>query len=96
MLRSSFTLASATKYRITAMSPKVLKPRKAKAPPMETPQPEYCFEDGLRKVTPYYQTYLAHAKGRWISRTVPDVFASEMPRRCTKNMIVIHRLSTSA
>jgi len=78
------------------MSPKVLKPRKAKAPPMETPQPEYCFEDGLRKVTPYYQTYLAHAKGRWISRTVPDVFASEMPRRCTKNMIVIHRLSTSA
>jgi len=45
------------------MSPKVFKPRKAKAPPMETPQPEYYFEDGLRKVKPYYQTYLAHGKG---------------------------------
>ncbi|KAK3813299.1 MAG: pseudouridine synthase [Benniella sp.] len=70
------------------MSPKVLKPRKAKAPPMETPQPEFYFEDGLRKVKPYYQTYLAHAKGRWINRTVPDVFASEMPRRCNKIMII--------
>lgn len=92
MLRSAFTIvASATgKTRIVAMSPKVLKPRKGKAPLTETPTPEYYFENGLRKVNPYYQTYLAHAKKRWIDRTVPDIFASEMPRRCTRNMIVIH------
>ncbi|KAG0366570.1 RNA pseudouridylate synthase domain containing protein 2 [Gamsiella multidivaricata] len=70
------------------MSPKVLKPRRGKAPPVEFSQPEYYFEDGLRKVRPYTQTYLAHAKQRWVSRTVPEVFASEMPRRCTENMII--------
>jgi len=61
------------------MSPKVFKPRKAKAPPIETPQPECYFEDGLRKVKLYYQTYLAHAKDA--GSTVPDIFASETPTR---------------
>ncbi|KAG9323197.1 hypothetical protein KVV02_002986 [Mortierella alpina] len=54
----------------------------------EAPKPVYLFENGLRKVKPYHQTYLAHVKQRWIGRTVPDVFASEMPRRCTGDMIV--------
>ncbi|KAF8932064.1 RNA pseudouridylate synthase domain containing protein 2 [Dissophora ornata] len=70
------------------MSPKVLRARKGRAEPIETPVPEYFFEGGLRKVKPYRQTYLAHVKQRWVNRTVPDVFASEMPRRCTKNMII--------
>ncbi|KAF9187720.1 RNA pseudouridylate synthase domain containing protein 2 [Haplosporangium sp. Z 767] len=72
------------------MSPKVVRLRKgrAAAPPLETPTPEYYFEDGLRKVKPYRQTYLAHVKQRWIKRTVPEVFASEMPRRCTESMIM--------
>ncbi|KAG0241039.1 pseudouridine synthase [Mortierella sp. GBAus27b] len=70
------------------MCPKVVKPRKGKAPLPEMPQPEYYFEHGLRKVKPYRQTFLAHVKKRWINRTVPDVFASEMPRRCTTDMII--------
>ncbi|KAF9437100.1 hypothetical protein BGZ76_001973 [Entomortierella beljakovae] len=70
------------------MSPKIVKPRNVKSFPVENPKPEYYFENGLRKVKPYYQTYFAHTKQRWIKRTVPDVFASEMPRRCTKDMII--------
>ncbi|KAG0006738.1 RNA pseudouridylate synthase domain containing protein 2 [Modicella reniformis] len=88
MLRPAITHLASTGEAITAMSPKVLKPlRKGKAL-METPRPEYYFENGLRKVKPYCQTYLAHVKNRWINRTVSDVFASEMPRRCTRNMII--------
>ncbi|KAI8601627.1 pseudouridine synthase [Dissophora ornata] len=74
--------------QLATMSPKVLRARKGRAEPIETPVPEYFFEGGLRKVKPYRQTYLAHVKQRWVNRTVPDVFASEMPRRCTKNMII--------
>ncbi|KAG0022754.1 RNA pseudouridylate synthase domain containing protein 2 [Entomortierella chlamydospora] len=78
------------------MSPKVATPRRGRAPPIEMPRPEYYFEDGLRKVKPYNQTYLAHVKQRWVNRTVPKVFASEMPRRCTETMIVGIRGSIDA
>ncbi|KAF9917999.1 RNA pseudouridylate synthase domain containing protein 2 [Lobosporangium transversale] len=70
------------------MSPKVLRLPKRKPLPVEAIKPEYYFEDGLRKIKPYQQTYLAHVKLRWHNRTVPEVFASEMPRRCTNNMII--------
>ncbi|KAF8978862.1 RNA pseudouridylate synthase domain containing protein 2 [Entomortierella lignicola] len=70
------------------MSPKALLPRRGKAPPIELARPEYYFENGLRKVKPYHQTYLAHVKQRWVNRTVPKVFASEMPRRCSESMII--------
>ncbi|KAG0297318.1 RNA pseudouridylate synthase domain containing protein 2 [Dissophora globulifera] len=73
------------------MSPKVVHPRRGKVPlppPIEMPDPEYCFKDGLRSVKPYCQSYLAHVKQRWVNRTVPQVFASEMPRRCTETMII--------
>ncbi|KAF9116995.1 RNA pseudouridylate synthase domain containing protein 2 [Mortierella sp. AM989] len=92
MLRASLNAhahAAIRAHAFTAtMSPKVLKPRKGKAPAVEYPRPEYYFEDGLRKVKPYNQTYLAHVKQRWVGRTVPKVFASEMPRRCTESMII--------
>ncbi|KAF9537438.1 hypothetical protein EC957_008280 [Mortierella hygrophila] len=68
--------------------PKVAKPRKGKTTVIETPRPEFIFEGGLRKVLPYKQTYLAQVKQRWVNRTVPEIFASEMPRRCTQSMIV--------
>lgn len=68
--------------------PKVVKPRKGKLVVIETPRPELKFEAGLCKVLPYKQTYLAQVKQRWVNRTVPEVFASEMPRRCTQSMIV--------
>lgn len=70
--------------------PKVVKPRSGKVPAafIDIPKAEYYFEDGLRKVRAYNQTFYANVKQRWINRTVPEVFASEMPRRCTKAMIV--------
>ncbi|XP_055346579.1 uncharacterized protein LOC129594057 [Paramacrobiotus metropolitanus] len=37
----------------------------------------YYFENGLRKVAPYYFTFTAHAKERWFGRTLGDVFATE-------------------
>ncbi|KAG0349555.1 RNA pseudouridylate synthase domain containing protein 2 [Podila humilis] len=95
MLRPAISLTA------RAMSPKVFK--MAKVPdganiklrhgkrlpaPIEMHPPEYVFEGGLRKVKPFRQTYLAHVKQRWINRTVPQVFAAEMPRRCTENMII--------
>ena len=37
----------------------------------------YVFENGLRKVRPYYLQFNTHPKPRWIGRTVVDVFSSE-------------------
>ncbi|KAH8551596.1 hypothetical protein BGW37DRAFT_513344 [Umbelopsis sp. PMI_123] len=38
---------------------------------------EYYFEKGLRKVRPYYYKYQAFAKGRWMGRSILDVFSTE-------------------
>ncbi|CAH1233487.1 RPUSD2 [Branchiostoma lanceolatum] len=35
------------------------------------------IENGLRKVQPYFFTFEAFAKGRWLGRTVMDIFSSE-------------------
>ncbi|XP_078699317.1 pseudouridylate synthase RPUSD2-like [Branchiostoma floridae x Branchiostoma belcheri] len=35
------------------------------------------IENGLRKVRPYFFTFEAFAKGRWLGRTVMDIFSSE-------------------
>src|SRR5690349_12934749 len=92
MLRSSFVAfasrTSPSSHILTTAMPKVVKPRKGKTAIIETPRPEFIFEGGLRKVLPYKQTYLAQVKQRWVNRTVPEIFASEMPRRCTQSMIV--------
>ncbi|KAJ1921810.1 DRAP deaminase [Tieghemiomyces parasiticus] len=60
------------------------KPRRRKASadqipeePPEVPPPVYYFEHGLRKVEPYYYTYTTYAKGRWLGRTLLDVFRTE-------------------
>lgn len=37
----------------------------------------YYFDNGLRKVYPYYFTYTTYAKGRWVGKTLLDVFANE-------------------
>ena len=37
----------------------------------------YYFENGLRKVHPYYFTFTTHAKGRWVGKKIYDVFAKE-------------------
>ncbi|XP_041375381.1 RNA pseudouridylate synthase domain-containing protein 2-like [Gigantopelta aegis] len=38
---------------------------------------EYYFENGLRKVYPYYYTFTTYAKFRWQNRTILDVLATE-------------------
>lgn len=40
--------------------------------------PIYYFENGLRKVKPYYFTYKTHVKSRWIGKTVYEVFTTEL------------------
>eukprot|EP00088_Acartia_fossae_P033673 TRINITY_DN3449_c0_g1_i4.p1 TRINITY_DN3449_c0_g1~~TRINITY_DN3449_c0_g1_i4.p1 ORF type:complete len:635 (+),score=125.16 TRINITY_DN3449_c0_g1_i4:124-2028(+) len=35
------------------------------------------FEPAYRKVRPYYFTFVAHAKGRWVGRSLWDVFSKE-------------------
>lgn len=37
----------------------------------------YYFEDGLRKVYPYYFDFKTYCKGRWIGKTLMEVFSSE-------------------
>ncbi|KAI9303330.1 pseudouridine synthase [Cunninghamella echinulata] len=41
----------------------------------------YYFENGLRKVKPYYFNYQAYAKGRWLGKTILDVFTTEFRDR---------------
>lgn len=38
----------------------------------------YYFENGLRKVNPYYFTYITNVKSRWIGKTVYDIFTEEL------------------
>ncbi|PJF17630.1 Pseudouridine synthase [Paramicrosporidium saccamoebae] len=47
----------------------------------EEVKPEYWFENGLRKVKPYYFEYQTYAKERWLGRTVLDVFLKEFRDR---------------
>lgn len=37
----------------------------------------YYFEAGLRKVHPYYFDFKTYCKGRWIGKTLLEVFSSE-------------------
>lgn len=51
-------------------------------PPVGDPWPRpYYFEDGLRKVHPYFWTYNTFCKERWRNRTVIDIFESEFRDR---------------
>ncbi|KAJ2773220.1 DRAP deaminase [Coemansia nantahalensis] len=43
----------------------------------------YYEEGGLQRVRPYFHKYAAHAKGRWVGRTVFDVFSREFRDRST-------------
>lgn len=44
-------------------------------------KPEYYFENGLRKVRPYYFEYQTYAKERWLGRSILDVFLKEFRDR---------------
>lgn len=45
------------------------------------PEPLYYFEDGLRKIPPYYYTYNTYCKERWRGRTLLDIFVKEFRDR---------------
>ncbi|KAI5807081.1 DRAP deaminase [Geopyxis carbonaria] len=47
----------------------------------QPPDPLYYFEDGLRKVHPYYYTYNTFCKERWRDRKLVDVFLEEFRDR---------------
>ncbi|XP_069773350.1 pseudouridylate synthase RPUSD2 [Narcine bancroftii] len=38
---------------------------------------EYYFEHGLRKVVPYYFDFQTYCKGRWVGKTLHQVFSTE-------------------
>lgn len=42
---------------------------------------EYIFQDGLRKVSPYYFMYNTFAKGRWLNKSILSVFQKEFQDR---------------
>ena len=44
------------------------------------PRP-YYFEDGLRRVAPYFYTYNTFCKARWQGREILDVFVEEFRDR---------------
>jgi tRNA pseudouridine synthase 9 len=43
--------------------------------------PEYILDGDLRRVSPYPYTYKTYAKGRWLSRTLFDLFCTEFRDR---------------
>lgn len=62
------------------------KPKKAKPDTVSTRpgfseerfnETSYYFENGLRKVYPYYFTFTTYTKGRWVGRTLLEVFGKE-------------------
>lgn len=44
----------------------------------------YYFEGGLRKVRPYYFDFKSYCKGRWIGKSLFDVFKSEFRAESTE------------
>ncbi|KAJ2550667.1 DRAP deaminase [Coemansia sp. RSA 1933] len=41
----------------------------------------YFEEDGLQKIYPYYHKYATHAKGRWVGRSLFEIFSQEFRDR---------------
>ena len=56
-------------------------------------QTEYYFENGLRKVYPYYFGWNTTAKERWFGRTLLDIYTSEFSR-ATVNQSIEHLIET--
>ncbi|ODV95133.1 hypothetical protein PACTADRAFT_2843 [Pachysolen tannophilus NRRL Y-2460] len=42
-----------------------------------TPKPKYFFENGLRKIEPYYHLNKTFVKGRWVNKTLLEIFKAE-------------------
>ncbi|KAJ3030878.1 RNA pseudouridylate synthase domain containing protein 2, partial [Rhizophlyctis rosea] len=58
----------------------------------------YYFEDGLRKVFPYFFKFQTFAKGRWLNRTIYEVFSSEFqdkPKEYYKQAIEVGAITVN-
>ncbi|KAJ2396884.1 DRAP deaminase, partial [Coemansia sp. RSA 2559] len=43
----------------------------------------YYVKDGLQQIHPYYHKYATHAKGRWVGRSIFEIFSQEFRDRST-------------
>lgn len=68
------------------------KPKKVKLDPAQSRpgfleerfnETSYYFDNGLRKVYPYYFTFTTYTKGRWVGRTLLEVFGKEFRAHST-------------
>ncbi|KAL4154447.1 hypothetical protein QTP88_000311 [Uroleucon formosanum] len=75
-----------SKRKLDGQARHAKKPKKAKLDPVVTrpgysaerfDETSYYIENGLRKVYPYYFTFTTYTKGRWVGRTLMDVFGEE-------------------
>ncbi|KAI1177696.1 pseudouridine synthase [Nemania sp. FL0916] len=79
----SLSLDSPQSATETAATDRLATPARPVTPTQfDPPNPvPYYFEDGLRRVTPYFYTYKTWCKERWRGRELLDVFESEFRDR---------------
>lgn len=53
--------------------------------PFKEQEEEYYFENGLRKVYPYYFNFTTYAKTQWLGRTLLDVYSTEFGNESPDN-----------
>lgn len=53
--------------------------------PFKEQEEEYYFQNGLRKVYPYYFNFTTYAKPHWIGRTLLDVYSTEFGNESPEN-----------
>lgn len=79
-------VSSVIKRKLNSLDGHAKKPKKVKLDPVVTrpgysaerfDETSYYIENGLRKVYPYYFTFTTYTKGRWVGRTLMDVFGEE-------------------
>ncbi|KAK0386640.1 hypothetical protein NLU13_6475 [Sarocladium strictum] len=80
-----------TMEKLKMNEPKKKHPRPPKRPKPQTKKesipdaleerPPYVFEDGLRRVAPYFYTYKTYCKERWRGRTLIEIFEAEFRDR---------------
>ncbi|KAJ2498616.1 DRAP deaminase [Coemansia sp. RSA 1972] len=67
----------------TVVNPRGAKNAKTQEPTSLLATDVYYEEGGLQRVHPYFHRFATHAKGRWVGRTIYDVFTKEFRDRPT-------------
>ncbi|KAJ2480351.1 DRAP deaminase [Coemansia sp. RSA 2131] len=63
------------------VNPRGAKNAKTQEPTVLLAKDVYYEEGGLQRVYPYFHRFATHAKGRWVGRTIYDVFTKEFRDR---------------